>query len=80
MANQNPTSGSKVGDALRDASHKLGEKVGDLGDRAADKSDELANKVSDVGTNVTDYVKKHPTQSLLIAGVAGWLLGKILRI
>jgi len=85
--NQSSSSASKVGDTLREAGQKtgskineLGDKVEELGERAGSKGDELVKKAEDYGDQAVQYIQKHPVKSVVFAGVAGIILGKIFKI
>jgi len=74
-------------DNIRDAGHKaeekihkVGKKVGDLGEKAADQGDELLDKSEKYKEKAVDYIQKHPLRSVVLASLAGVILGKIFRI
>lgn len=77
---------TKIGDTIRHASHKMEE----YGEELAKKSDELTHRSTKMAGNVqheaevyvdkvVEYVRENPVKATIIAGLAGLVIGTLIK-
>lgn len=80
----------RAADHVEDGLHRATDKAADAANRASDKAAEVAERGREVCDSTMDtadawleqarnYVREKPTQAVVMALGAGWLLGRILR-
>jgi len=80
MSNQDYSSSSrKASDTIQDAAHTTKDKLNKMGNKIAEQSEELLNKAEEYGDTAYKYIKKNPMKAIAIAGIAGIIIGKLLK-
>lgn len=66
-------------DKAADAAHRASSKAADLAERSRQLREQSMDSAEVWLDQAREYVREKPTQSVLIAMGAGWLLGRIMR-
>ncbi len=73
----------RAADKVERGVHRGTDKVASAADRTAERSreayDDVMAHAGDWADEVRQYVREKPTQSLVMAVAAGWLIGRLIR-